>query len=214
MDKIKQFCKAHPILFMGVYTLIYFSLFAYLEATVKPQFIIDCFIDDYIPFCEFFIIPYLMWFIFIPGTLFFLLYKDRDAFWRMAGMMFIGNMLCLLIYALFPNGVPPKHPVYEENIFCSLVNVLYHNDTPTNVCPSIHVLDTLAAHIAICKSSIADRIPSLKPLSAIFLVLVCLATVMLKQHSIIDVFCAFILVFALEKLIYSNVAQKKHIPIV
>ena len=189
---------------MGVYTAVYFALFSVLESTVVPRFIIHSPIDDYIPFCEYFIVPYLMWFIYVPAVLFYLVANDRDSFWAMVKMMFVGNMLCLLIYAIFPNGVMPKRPVRADNIFSHLVNVIYHTDTPTNVCPSIHVLDTLSAHIALTRSRFVKNVSSIKCLSFAFFILVCISTVTLKQHSIIDVFASLLLMLFLEKYAYSK----------
>lgn len=214
MDKIKSFCKEHPVIFMVFYTAVYFIIFSILEATVKPKFIIHSFIDDYIPFCEYFIVPYLLWFFYVPGVLFFLVYNDRNAFWHMVKMMFVGNMICLAIYALFPNGVHPKHFVRPDNIFTHLVNMLYHTDTPTNVCPSIHVLDTLSAHIALSRSRIVRNMPRVRLISFVFFIFVCISTVTLKQHSIIDVFASLILMFFLERYSYGDLKNKATLSIV
>lgn len=189
---------------MGVYTAIYFIIFSFLEATVTPRFIIHSPVDDYIPFCEYFIVPYLMWFIYVPAVLFYLVYNDRDSFWAMVKMMFVGNMLCLLIYALFPNGVMPKQPVKSDNIFSQMVNILYYTDTPTNVCPSIHVLDTLSAHIALTRSKFVKNMTGLKFTSFAFFIMICISTVTLKQHSIIDIFASLLLMLFLEKYAYSK----------
>ncbi len=204
MDNIKQYFKNHPVVFMGVYTAVYFIIFSFLEATVTPRFIIHSPIDDYIPFCEYFIIPYLLWFVYVPTVLFYLVSNDRDSFWAMVKMMFVGNMVCLLLYALFPNGVLPKHPVEADNIFAHMVNVLYYTDTPTNVCPSIHVLDTLSAHIALSRSCKVKDKPVVKCASFLFFILVCISTVTLKQHSIIDIFASLALMLFLEKFAYSK----------
>ncbi len=204
LNNIKLYIKKHPIVFMAVYTAVYFIIFSFLEATVVPKFIIHSPIDDIIPFCEYFIVPYLMWFIYVPAVLFYLVYNDRDSFWAMVKMMFVGNMLCLLIYALFPNGVLPKHPVQADNIFAHMVNTLYHTDTPTNVCPSIHVLDTLSAHIALSRSRYIKNISGAKLASFAFFIMICISTVTLKQHSIIDVFASLILMLFLEKFAYSK----------
>lgn len=209
MSSIKAYFKNHPFIFTCIYTIIYFACFLTLERTVVPKYTISCFIDKYIPFCEYFIISYLVWFLFVPAVLFFLMINDRDAFWKMAIMLFAGNMLCLLIYALFPNQVPPKQPVENDNIFCMLVNFIYYTDTPTNVCPSIHVLDTLAAHIAFYRSKAAQNMNKLKLLSGFYLVLVCISTVSLKQHSVIDVLAAFLLCAVLYKIAYPSCERKK-----
>lgn len=207
--KIKAFFKEHPLVFSIIYTIIYFTWFIYLEENLTPRYVISSPVDDFIPFCEYFIIPYLLWFFFIPCTLFALMFFDRDSFWKMVAMMFIGNLICLLLYSLFPNSVETKHLVSNENFFCKLVNILYHTDTPTNVCPSIHVLDTFAAHIALSRSRLSEKHTWLKGFSGVFLVLICIATVTLKQHSIIDVFASFVLIFFLEKLAYSKLPQRK-----
>ena len=204
MHNITQYFKKHPVIFMLVYTAVYFILFSFLEATITPKYIIHSPIDDYIPFCEFFIVPYLMWFIYVPAVLFYLIYNDRDSFWAMVKMMFVGNMLCLLLYALFPNGVMPKHPVAADNIFAKMVNVLYYTDTPTNVCPSIHVLDTLSAHIALTRSKKLYSSLPLRLSSFAFFVMICISTVTLKQHSIIDIFASLLLMLFLEKYAYSK----------
>ncbi|MBQ3110934.1 MAG: phosphatase PAP2 family protein [Clostridia bacterium] len=204
MDSIKQYFKNHPIIFMFIYTAVYFLLFSLLEATIVPRYIIHSPIDDIIPFCEYFIVPYLMWFIYVPAVLFYLVAKDRDSFWKMVKMMFVGNMLCLLLYALFPNGVMPKQPVAADNIFARMVNTLYHTDTPTNVCPSIHVLDTLSAHIALTRSRYLRASSPVKITSFVFFIMVCISTVTLKQHSIIDIFASLVLMVFLEKFAYSK----------
>lgn len=208
MDSIKQYFKNHPVVFMGVYTAVYFGIFSFLEATVTPRFIIHSPIDDYIPFCEYFIVPYLMWFIYVPAVLFYLVANDRDSFWRMVKMMFVGNMICLILYALFPNGVMPKRPVEADNIFSRMVNVLYYSDTPTNVCPSIHVLDTLSAHIALTRSRYLRTSKGLKMASFAFFIMICISTVTLKQHSIIDIFASLLLMLILEKYAYEYKTAK------
>ncbi|MGM9550866.1 MAG: phosphatase PAP2 family protein [Clostridia bacterium] len=212
--KVKDFCKKHPMIFTICYTIVYFSIFLVLEEVTRPKYIIHSFFDDYIPFCEYFIIPYLLWFIFVPGTLLGFMHKDRDSFWHMAKMMFFGNMICLLIYAVFPNGVRTKHFVEADNIFSYIVNIIYYTDTPTNVCPSIHVLDTFCAHIAICRSSLLKDKQWIKNCSLVFFILVCISTVSLKQHSIIDVLASFILMFFLEKFAYRKDAREPSVAVV
>lgn len=204
MNSIKNYFKEHPVIFMGAYTAVYFLIFLILEATITPEYIIHSPIDDLIPFCEYFIIPYLMWFLYVPAALFYLLHNDRDSFWAMAKMMFPGNMVCLLIYALFPNGVMPKHPVEADNIFAQLVNILYYTDTPTNVCPSIHVFDTLSAHIALTRSAPLRGSFAVKATSFAFFIMICISTVTLKQHSIIDVFASLILMLFFERYAYGK----------
>lgn len=207
---LKSYFKEHPFVFVLSYLFIHFSLFFLLEAIVNPETatVIHCKIDDYIPFCEYFVIPYLLWFFYVPAIVLFLMKHDIPSFWRLTVSMFAGNLFCLLLYAVFPNTVLPKESVVDSNIFCQIVNFVYSNDTPTNVCPSLHVLDTLAAHIAFTKSKCLSNKFLLKALSFVFAVLVCISTVTLKQHSIIDVIAAFALMFLLYLIFYKKYAQK------
>ena len=51
-------------LVIAVYSIIYILLFSYLEhRPVHSYHIVHTVFDDWIPFCEFFIVPYMLWFI-------------------------------------------------------------------------------------------------------------------------------------------------------
>ena len=46
-----------------VYCLVYLMCFSYLENRTVPAYnVVHTVFDDMIPFCEFFIVPYLLWF--------------------------------------------------------------------------------------------------------------------------------------------------------
>ena len=48
---------------IGIYSIIYILMFNYLEhRPVHSYHIVHTVFDDWIPFCEVFIIPYLLWF--------------------------------------------------------------------------------------------------------------------------------------------------------
>ena len=62
-EKIKGFLKEHKHIWISAYWLIYLVWFMLLEmrtdVVMQP---IHIWLDDYIPFQEWFIIPYLLWF--------------------------------------------------------------------------------------------------------------------------------------------------------
>ncbi|SCJ30520.1 Uncharacterised protein [uncultured Clostridium sp.] len=61
-----------------IYGIFYISSFAFLEqSNVKPH-IIHCALDDYIPFCEYFIIPYVLWYVFVAVTLWYFAFRCRE----------------------------------------------------------------------------------------------------------------------------------------
>ena len=59
------------------YGILYIAWFAYLEQTVTTKFhIITMPVDLKIPFCEYFIIPYLLWFAYIAfGVVYFFFFQ-------------------------------------------------------------------------------------------------------------------------------------------
>ncbi len=102
--------------------------------------------------------------------------------------LIIGMTVYIIICYIFPNGLYDFRPaeLRDDNIINKLVAWLYQTDTSTNVFPSIHVYNSIGVHVAINKS---DKIKSrfIKNASFVLCVLICLSTIFLKQHSIIDV---------------------------
>ncbi|MCO7108749.1 hypothetical protein NIA69_05615 [Gemmiger formicilis] len=60
----------------GALCFVLLIVFALLERTIQtPDLWVHCRLDDLIPFCKYAIVPYILWFPWIPFTLFYLLYK-------------------------------------------------------------------------------------------------------------------------------------------
>ena len=74
----------------------------------------------------------------------------------------------------------------NKNICSAIVSALYRTDTCTNVFPSIHVYNSIGVHIAIMKSELLRKHRLIRVGSGILMTSICLATVFLKQHSVID----------------------------
>ena len=69
---IRTWCKDHPIQFMACYLVFYLAFFKLLEQGIQvPDLVLHCRLDDLIPFCKYAIIPYYLWFAWIPCTLFY-----------------------------------------------------------------------------------------------------------------------------------------------
>ena len=79
---MRNWCARHPIGFMALYLVFYLACFAFLEKSILvPDLWVHCRLDDLIPFCKYAIVPYYMWFAWIPFTLFYicLLYTSDAA---------------------------------------------------------------------------------------------------------------------------------------
>lgn len=217
MKKAKIFLlKYKHALPLAVYGIIYLSWFAYLEHTVTTDYrVIHMAIDDYIPFCEFFVIPYFLWFAYVALVVLLLLLKDKQEYYKACTFLFTGMTIFLIISTLWPNGHhlrPMTMP--RDNFFTQLVATLYQTDTATNLWPSIHVYNSIGAHIAITKCSYTKNKRWVRWSSLILSLSIILSTMFIKQHSMFDVLTAFAMSAIMYLIVYQfdivSVFQGKH----
>lgn len=195
-----------------IFGMIYFPCFSYLEAHITENFYpIHCFLDEYIPFMEIFIVPYYLWFVYVALVFLYFYFSDKKEFGRVVLFNCIGMTLFLIISALFPNGLylrPLEFP--RDNIFTDMVRFLYSKDTPTNVLPSLHVYNTLCCHLALLNDKRLKEKPVILSASRVLSFLIVLSTMFLKQHSVIDVIAAYVMSFTAYHFLYCY--QHSHKP--
>ena len=192
MTYIKSFCQKYKHLFpLAIFLIFYLTVFGYVEnRPIYHMHLLASRFDHLIPFCEVFIIPYIIWFFYITfGVLFFgLVEKDRDQYYQLSVNLMIGMALFLLISLVWPNGHTLRPAVFpRDNIFTRLVIMIYSSDTSTNVFPSIHVFNTIAMHAAVRHSTTLKKHPWAVRISGIIAVSIVLSTMFIKQHTVIDV---------------------------
>lgn len=189
---------------MIIYMIVYMTWFTILEKNITTDFhLIHMKIDDYIPFIEYFIIPYDMWFLFVGATLTFLAWTDNAEYQRTCWFICFGMTLFLIISTIYPNG----HDLRPEHItgtgFCAhLVRTLHSTDTPTNLFPSIHVYNSVGMFFGLRRTKALDNHKWVRVLAFILCVAIILATVFLKQHSVFDIITAFLCIFIFSYIVY------------
>lgn len=186
------------------YGLIYMPWFLYLERTIKKGYtVMHAALDDVIPFNEYFIIPYLLWFLYVAGAVFYFLFTDKQDYYRLCTFLFTGMTICLLICTFFPNGTDLRPVVDPSKNLCSyLVHLVHIADTSTNVFPSIHVYNSIGVHLAVVHSRSLGKKAAVRWGSCVLMVAICMSTVFLKQHSVLDVLGAVILANVMESFVY------------
>lgn len=205
-DSINTFLEKNKHACLLLYLMIYFPWFHHLEKTVTTHFhVIHVALDDYIPFCEYFIIPYLLWFAYVAWSVLYFYFKNKDEYFRLCGMLFSGMTIFLIVSTIYPNGHYLR-PVYfdHNNIFIQMVKMLYAADTPTNLFPSIHVYNSIAVNIAVWHSSNFKEKKWVRFGSSILMVLIILSTMFLKQHSVFDVVTGIVLSVFMYSLVYTT----------
>lgn len=204
--KIREFHKKYCHAWVLLYFFVYLAWFFWLEGYVSPD--TDYFrmyvpLDDMIPFCEWFMIPYLLWFPYMGVVVAFSVFDGRSNFFKGAAYLFIGMSLCLLICTLWPNGQDLRlDELPRDNMLSRMVASLYTTDTNTNVFPSIHSYNSIVAFVMICHSNkLKGNIP-VRVISFILSLSIILSTMFLKQHSVLDAIGAFVLSILLYIPIY------------
>ncbi len=188
------------VLFLPMYLFAFWAL----EQYTAPQYWISYIpLDDSIPFVDFFVIFYCMWYAYVIGTGLFLMFTDVPVFQKFMLHLMIGLVLSLLICFVFPSAQELRPDKFEKhNLFTVTIQAIYAVDTNTNVLPSMHAVGTLAAAIAACKSAKFHK--SMKWFMILLAVLICVSTVLIKQHSVLDLFAGILLSVPTYFLAYST----------
>lgn len=210
---MKTFKKIWWRLLFASYTFIYLPWFFFLESKITTDYpgihIINGPIDDMIPFCEIFVIPYFLWFVYIAASCVFMLLKaNNQEFISFALSLIIGMSVCMIICMIYPNGLTLRPESTSDTILGKMVASLYKTDTPTNVFPSIHVYNSIAVHVALVKCTALKNHKPVKNASLILCILICMSTVFLKQHSLYDVAGDIILIGVIYHLLYALPEKK------
>ena len=200
--------------FRHVKLLLFWPVFGLLFAAVERSWpgrsytAVWCPLDDWIPFNEWFLIPYLFWFVFLIGMLVYGFFFDTDNFTRMMKFVIITYSVTMLIYLLFPTMQELRPTAFpRDNILTRFVADFYAFDTHTNVCPSLHVIGSFAAMYAGWNSRHFSSRPRRMVFGAIC-ALICLSTVFMKQHSAVDVMAALPLCLAAYPLAFGRKEER------
>lgn len=195
---------------MAVYAVFYLIAFFYLERRDVAVHEINFGIDAYIPFCEVFIVPYLLWFGYVALTVVFLCIREREESEKLVAFLMAGMTIFIVISAVFPNGHNLRPKTFaRDNIFIDLIRNLYATDTPTNILPSIHVFNSVAIMIAVWRSRFfASHRVIQAAMLALGASIIC-STVLIKQHSMLDVLLALLLSAVMYSICYKRAGARE-----
>lgn len=183
--------------------VFYFAAYFLTEALIPVEkcHVIYSPLDDLIPFCEYFVIPYVFWYILIVGSLLYFLLYNVDSFKNLQKYFIITQVVAVIIYIVYPNCQNLRPDTFaNDNIFTWMVGLLYSADTNTGVCPSLHC----AYSIGIASVWVKEKDVSkwFKALIVALAILICMSTAFIKQHSVVDFIAAIPVCILAEFLIY------------
>jgi len=207
-SKLKDPRFSHLILLVG--WVVYFAMYFLTENLIPVEncHVMHCALDDIIPFCEWFVLPYVFWYLLIVFSLGYFALYDIDSFKKLQTFIIITQAVAMIIYIVYPscqNLRPAEFP--RDNFLTDCIGFLYAFDTNTGVCPSLHCAYSIGI------ASVWLKAPNVKwyskALITVFCALICLSTMFIKQHSAIDFFAAITVCILAEILVFKVFYKKK-----
>lgn len=189
----------------------YFTLYFLTENLIPAE---NCHpvyspLDDKIPFCEWFLLPYVGWYGLIVFSLGFFLLYDVKCFRQLQTYIIITQVLAMAAYILFPTRQDLRPTVFpRENVLTDCVAFLYAFDTNTGVCPSLHVAYSVGIASVWLRRRETGALPKL--LIALFAAVICLSTAFIKQHSVVDIVAAIPVCIVAETVVFGIPRLKKN----
>lgn len=184
--------------------VVYFAFYFLTEKLIPAEkcHVVHCFLDDIIPFQEAFLIPYVFWYGLIVFSLLYFGLYNIDSFKRLSKYIIITQILAMVVYILYPNRQDLRPEMFpRENFLTDCIGVLYSVDTNTGVCPSLHVAYSMGIASVWMKENIKKY---WKVFVVIAVVLICLSTMFIKQHSAMDFFAALPVCLVAELVVYRD----------
>ncbi len=188
----------------------YFILYFLTENLIPVEncHVVHSPLDDIIPFCEVFIIPYVGWYLLIVVSLLYFALYNPESFKRLQTYIMITQFVAMAIYIIYPSVQLLRPEVMpRENIFTAIISFLYAFDTNTGVCPSLHVAYSLGILSVWSKEKGVHF--GVKAAITVFVILICMSVAFVKQHSVVDIYAAIPLCLLAEGITYRKKYFKK-----
>lgn len=198
---------SHLLLLLG--WVGYFALYFLTENLIPAEacHVIWCPLDDLIPFCEWFIIPYVFWYLLIVISLLYFALYDTLSFRKLQTYIIITQIIAMAVYIIYPNCQNLRPAEFQnENFLTDCIAFLYSFDTNTGVCPSLHCAYSFG--IASVWLRAKDVSKYWKAFVTVAVALICLSTMFIKQHSALDFFAAIPVGIVAEILVFGVFYKK------
>ena len=203
LSKLKDPQFSHLLLLLG--WVGYFILYFLTENLIPAENCtpVKMWLDDVIPFNEWFVIPYVFWYLLVVISLGWFMFYDVKSFKALQTYIIITQICAMIVYILYPTRQDLRPEVFpRENILSNLVGFIYSFDTNTGVCPSLHVAYSIG--IASVWVRQKEAYTWWKIFVVFAVIMICLSTMFIKQHSAVDFFAALPVCLLAELVVYGK----------
>lgn len=169
-----------------VFILLNFLIYEFLNKQSETVHVLKLHFEEHIPFLPYFSIPYILFIPFLLITIIYFIFFYKD--FKSVFISFISCQLtAYIIYTFYQTSVTRPDIVFKDT-FSTLVAYIYSIDKPYNCFPSLHVSLSI-----ICLLYWIKILPRFQIIMNIFVMLITLSTVFIKQHYVLDVISGIIL---------------------
>ena len=156
-----------------------------------------------IPFNELFVIPYVFWYVLVGGSLLYYALYNIEGFKRLQWFIILTQVIAMTIYVLYPSRQDLRPETFQHHNFLTwIMGIIYAFDTPTGVCPSLHVGYSLGILSVVLKDREVPRY--WKGVLIAVVITICCAVCFVKQHSAVDVAAAIPMCVLCEVIVWRD----------
>ena len=199
---MKEKLKKYKYLLWGIPILFQPAIWGVFQQ-IPAKYNVYCKLDDMIPFCKYFVLAYISWFIFYAGSMVFFLLKDKETFVNTCKHMILGLIMCWFTFIFWQNQITfrPENLAVTD-IWTWMISVIYKSGKTVCACPSLHcyISGVLCCSWLKYKNFKMPKIA--KTAFVILTILIWISTVFIKQHSIIDAVGALIVMILSYIVVY------------
>ncbi|MCQ2451944.1 MAG: hypothetical protein MJ075_02265 [Oscillospiraceae bacterium] len=201
---------SHGYLWLLLFYPVYLTSFFILEKVTLNYHVVECAADRFIPFCEWFFIPYVLWHGAIALLTLHLLLNDIPELKRLLRYFIATYIITFSVFLIWPtcqNLRPNSFP--RDNLLTWLVaHVIYGADPSTNVSPSMHIIGTFGLWFAVFRTKGFAKM-GWRIFWTLLCLSICLSTVFLRQHSLLDLATALPVVLVGWLVAYSGLPERR-----
>ena len=193
--RLTKYIKEHKEIYLFIFYFLFIVLFGLIQKYYNPvsSHLVTWPIDYYMPYNQYFMIAYAIWWPFVPAALIFFYFRDIPSFKALCFQMLIVCYLTLIIYIVYPSYLDLRQPIHETDICSQMLLWLRSIDPPRNVFPSLHVSETVSICFVVYKSRDLLLNRYVKGIIYLIGILIIVSTIYIDQHSIADILFAIIL---------------------
>ena len=203
MKKIIKKIELKPLL-ISVGLVLFQTIFFFTAKLLQGEpHLIGSTFDNNTPYCSFFIIFYVSWYLLLFIVPYYLYKKDKELLYKYIAGYSLMAIVAAIIFIIYPTTIVRAE--LGKGIFDWITNIIYFVDTPAiNCLPSLHCAISMLFILVSLVSKKATK--QFKIPVIIISILVMISTLLVKQHVLIDLITGDLLMLII--FIYVNKSKR------